>query len=164
MNLQEDNNEEINLSKIFNQKLEILQSQLPSILNDFKKYYVFYNKNPEFPEYQQMFQNIKGNLSKINSDMFILSNDVQTNINNLNIKFLNLDKLIQVEKNKNKKIKQKLGLIENKNNASFELISNYKEIYNLGYLRNWGLFLSILTTIIIIRKIFKPSTFPPSKV
>jgi hypothetical protein len=37
------------------EKIHTLQQQLPAILDDFKKYYVFYNKNPEYPEYQQMF-------------------------------------------------------------------------------------------------------------
>jgi hypothetical protein len=44
----------------FTNKLGTLQNQLPAILQDFQKYYVFYTKNPEYPEYQQMFQNIKG--------------------------------------------------------------------------------------------------------
>ena len=42
----------------FTNKLETLENQLPAIIEDFKKYYVFYKKNPEYPEYQQMFQNI----------------------------------------------------------------------------------------------------------
>jgi len=37
------------------EKIYALQEQLPIILEDFKKYFVFYNKNPEYPEYQQMF-------------------------------------------------------------------------------------------------------------
>ena len=57
-------------SSQFTTKLETLQNQLPAILEDFKKYYVFFKKNPEYPEYQQMFQNIKGNLNTINSDLF----------------------------------------------------------------------------------------------
>ena len=32
-------------------------------LDDFKKYYVFYNKNPEYNEYKSHFENIKNNLN-----------------------------------------------------------------------------------------------------
>ena len=74
-------------SKQFTEKLQTLQSQLPSILEDFKKYYVFYNKNPEYPEYQQLFQNIKGNLNSVNAELFTLSNDVQSNTDKLNDNF-----------------------------------------------------------------------------
>jgi len=37
----------------FREKLQTLDSQLSPILADFKKYYVFFNTNPEYPEYQQ---------------------------------------------------------------------------------------------------------------
>ena len=33
---------------IFKEKLQTLNNQLPAILADFKKYYVFFNKNPEY--------------------------------------------------------------------------------------------------------------------
>ena len=35
---------------IFKEKLQTLNNQLPAILADFKKYYVFFNKNQEYPE------------------------------------------------------------------------------------------------------------------
>ena len=34
----------------FREKLQTLDSQLLPILADFKKYYVFFNMNPEYPE------------------------------------------------------------------------------------------------------------------
>jgi hypothetical protein len=138
----------------FTDKLEILLSQLPPILDDFKKYYVFFNKNPEFDEYEQMFQNVKGNLNKINSELFLLSNDVQININFLNKHFLHLDILIKDAKEKNKKLKKKLNIVENKSNAASEMIDDYREMYETGYLRNWGLLLSTGVVLITISKLF----------
>ena len=79
----------------FTNKLETLQNQLPAILQDFQKYYVFYTKNPEYPEYQQMFQNIKGNLNTINSDLFTLSNSVQSSTDVLNTSLVELYNLIK---------------------------------------------------------------------
>ena len=58
--------------EIFTQKLQTLSEQLPSILDDFKKYYVFYNKNPEYDEYKSHFDIVKNNLNAINSQMFTL--------------------------------------------------------------------------------------------
>jgi galactitol-specific phosphotransferase system IIB component len=139
----------------FKQKLETLKSQLPPILDDFKKYYVFFNKNPGYPEYEQMFQNMKSNLNKINSDLFTLSNDIQSNTEKINQKLFALDILIRREKEKNKELKVKLGIVENKNAASSELISNYKEMYESGYLRNWALFLSIVIAGFTIAKVYK---------
>ena len=139
----------------FTQKLETLQSQLPAILSDFQKYFVFFNKNPEYPEYGQMFQNIKGNLNNINSQLFTLSNDIQVNTDKINEKLIALDILIRKEKEKNRELKAKLGIIEHKNSAASELIFDYKEIYESGYTRNWALFLSIVIVGLTISKTFK---------
>ena len=142
----------------FTTQLETLQSQLPAILNDFTKYYVFFNKNPEYPEYEQMFNNIKSNLNQINSELFTLSNNVQVNTEDINEKLFILDALIREEKIKNRDLKVKLGIVEHKNNASVELISDYKQIYDSGYLRNWALFISILIAGTAISKIYKSSS------
>ena len=142
----------------FTTQLETLQSQLPAILSDFKKYYVFFNKNPEYPEYEQMFNNIKSNLNQINSDLFTLSNNVGVNTEEINDKLFILDALIREEKIKNRDLKVKLGVVEHKNSASIELISDYKQIYESGYLRNWALFISILIVGTAISKIYKSSS------
>jgi uncharacterized coiled-coil DUF342 family protein len=142
-------------TKQFTEKLQTLQSQLPSILEDFKKYYVFYNKNPEYPEYQQLFQNIKGNLNSVNAELFTLSNDVQSNTDKLNDNFSNIDTLIKTAKEKNTRLKKALGIVEHKNNAASEMITDYKKMYDNGYLRNWALFFSILVLGAGIAKVYK---------
>ena len=124
----EDISDNFKTPGIFNEKLETLNKQLPAILDDFKKYYVFFNKNPEYPEYQNSFENIKGNMNKLSSDLFMLSNDVQSSTGELNKKLFALNVLIQEEKERNRKLKLKLGIIEHKNNAATELIYDYKNI------------------------------------
>ena len=140
---------------IFKEKLQTLNKQLPAILDDFKKYYVFFNKNPEYPEYQTSFENIKGNMSKLSSDLFMVSNDVQASTDELNKKLFALNVLIQEEKERNRDLKLSLGIVEHKNNAATELISDYKNIYSEEYLRNWALFISILIIGNAISKINK---------
>ena len=39
-------------AKQFNEKIVTIKSQFFSALDDFKKYYVYYNKNPEVNEFQ----------------------------------------------------------------------------------------------------------------
>jgi hypothetical protein len=139
----------------FRESLQTLQQQLPAILEDFKKYYVFYNKNPEYDDYRQMFENIKANLNKINSDLFVLSNEVSSNTDDLNTRLFELDALIEQEKQKNIELKQKLGIVENKTAAADEMITNFREIYESKYLRNWGLFGCIIVGGLIIKNIYK---------
>jgi len=59
------------------------------------------------------------------------------------------------ERDKNKKLRQKLGMVEDKNNSSLEMINDYKEIYQINYLRNWALFLSTIICIFTIKTIYK---------
>jgi len=151
----DDNINNFTQPRQFIQNLETLQSQLPSILDDFKKYYVFYNKNPEYQEYQTNFQNIKGNLNNINTQLFTLSNSVESSIDQLNKKLFGLDLLIKKERETNKKLKRTLGIAENKNAVTSELISNYKTMYDSGYLRNWALFIATIIVGISIKIVFK---------
>lgn len=153
----EDSIDNFKTPVIFKEKLKTLNQQLPAILDDFKKYYVFFNKNPEYPEYQNLFENIKANMTKLGSELFMLSNDVQSSTNEINVKLFSLDKLIHNEKERNRKLKKSLGIAENENNAAAELITDYKYMYSEEYLRNWGLFLSIIIIGAFISKIKKPN-------
>jgi len=139
----------------FIKQIHTLQSQLPAVLEDFKKYYVFFNKNPTDAEYQQMFQNIKSNLTTLQSNLFKLSNDVESCINTINTSYSKIDNSIQLEKEKNTKLKLALGIVEQNNNASTELIYDYKNMYEYGYLRNWSMIFSIFIVGFAISKMFK---------
>uniref|UniRef100_A0A6C0EQX4 t-SNARE coiled-coil homology domain-containing protein n=1 Tax=viral metagenome TaxID=1070528 RepID=A0A6C0EQX4_9ZZZZ len=145
-------------SSVFTQKLETLQNQLPAILDDFITYYRFYNKNPNYAEYQQMFENIKNNLNDLNTQLFMLINNVESNTQDLNNRLINLNELILNSKQKNNTLKQKLGIIEQKNNSATEMIHNYTQIYDIGYVRNWGLFFSIIISSIALSKVFKSTS------
>ena len=142
----------------FTNKLSELQGKMGPILEDFQKYYVFYNKNPEYPDYQSMFNNVKTNITQVVSNLFTLENDVQSNTDKINKALVELNVLIKAEKEKNRELKRKLGIAETENNAAMELIDNYKEMYDSGYLRNWGLGFSILFSIAIISKVYKSPT------
>jgi hypothetical protein len=72
--------------------------------------------------------------------------------------------LIKEERKTNRRLRAKLGIVEPKINASSELISDYMEMYDSGYLRNWGLFLSILAVIAIISKMYRaPPAAEPAR-
>jgi hypothetical protein len=139
--------------QVYNNKLSTLKNKLPHILDDFKKYFVFYNKNPEYDEYKRSFENIKANLNTLNTDILNLSNNVNKNIKELNKQLIEVNLLIKKEKIINRKLKHKLGLVEKKNNATTELISDYDLMYNINYLRNFGLFICILISGYAISKI-----------
>jgi hypothetical protein len=140
--------------EIFTQRIETLKDQLPSVLDDFNKYFVLYNVDPSYPEFGTMFNNIKQHLNSLSGSLFMVSNDVDANTDELNKTFKKLDVLITKERRKNRELRRKLGIIEEQNNSSKELIDNYNEMYDTDYLRNWGLFLSTIVVGVSISKMF----------
>ena len=140
--------------ELFTERVQTLQQQLPPILDDFNKYFVFYNKTPNYPEYENMFNNIKQNLNSLGASLFIVSNDVDANIDNINKAFKSLDILINRERERNRELKRKLGIVETEANSSKEMIHDYNEMYDDDYLRNWGLFLSTVVVGVSISKMF----------
>jgi hypothetical protein len=146
--------------KSFLSTMQTLQNQLPSILDDFSQYYVFYYKNPNDTEYQQMFSNIKSNLNNIHSQLFSLSNNVDSNTNTISKELLSFNKEIQLLKTQNDKLKKKIGIANQKNGSANEMIYNYKQLYDIGYVRNWGILLSILLSFTILSVLFKKNKVP----
>ncbi len=139
----------------FNEKLEILNGSVKLLLDEFLKLYIITKMHPANQEYQQQYANMKSGLNQIQSKLFTSSNDVQINIDKINKLMIKFDIEIKKEKEKNKELKRKLGIVENKTNAASEMINDYTQIYDERYLRNWALGLSTLICIITIGALFK---------
>lgn len=139
----------------FNDKLNQLDGSVDLLLDEFKKIYVLSKMHPANEEFQQQYANMIGGLNQIQSKLFSTSNDVQVNIDKLNKAMIALDIQIKRERERNKELKRKLGIVESKTNAATEMINNYTEIYDQRYLRNWALGISTLICLITIGSIFK---------
>lgn len=158
MELESENNNYEHIftkSEQYKEQIYQLDSGVYLLLNEFKKLYVITNMHPTNEEYQTQYQNVINSLAEILSKLFSVSNDVQVNIDNLNKKLFEFDILIRQEKDKNKELKRKLGIVENKSNAASEMISDYKDIYDKRYLRNWSLLLSSIVCLVAIGTIYK---------
>lgn len=149
-NIQNFNSNNLVRPNYFREKIRILQEQLPSILDDFKKYYVFYNKNPDFDEYKNMFENMKTNLENLSSQLFSLSNKVDVNTEEINRNLRRLNLLITEERRKNRRLKTRLGIVDSKYDGSHEMINDYNKMYDNDYLKNWALFLGIIISCTIL--------------
>jgi hypothetical protein len=156
MELENDNYiDDLKKTVQYKEKINELDNGVHLLLMEFKKVYVITKMHPTNEEYQTQYQNIVNNLASILSKLFSISNDVQININDINKKLFELDVLIRREKEKNRELKRKLGIVENKSNAASEMINDYKDIYDKGYLRNWSLLLSSVICLLAIGNIYK---------
>jgi CII-binding regulator of phage lambda lysogenization HflD len=139
----------------FDEKLDVLNGSVNLLLDEFKKIYVISKMHPANQEYQQQYANMVAGLNQLQSKLFSASNDVQVNIDKINKAMMTLDNRIRKEREKNRELKLKLGIVENKSNASSEMIDNYKQIYDEQYLRNWALGLSTIICIMTIGSVCK---------
>ncbi len=140
---------------VYKDKIDDLNSGIGVLLNDFKKLYVLNNMYPNNTEYQQQYQNTVNNLDSVMSKLFAVSNNIQSSVDDINTKLLEYDGLIKNEKKKNINLKAKLGIVEDKNNAASEMITDYKDIYDKRYLRNWSLILSSIICLMAIKTVYK---------
>jgi hypothetical protein len=152
-------NEDINLNfknpDEYINKLDELNGGMEMLLDELTKLYVMTKMDPYNEDIKAKYQDTISNINLIQSKLFSMANDIQGNVDVMNKKLSELDRLITIERDKNKKLRKKLGMVEDKQNSSFEMISDYKEIYQIKYLRNWALFLSTIICIFTINTIYK---------
>jgi hypothetical protein len=138
----------------FNNKINTLQEKLPAILDDFKKYYVFFNKNPTYSEYGKIYENLKNNLNTISNELLTITIDIDKNTKNIGEFLLKINQSIEKEKNKNIKLKSIESNINNSYNGSRIMIDEYKEIYNSKYYNNIFMCIGIIISGTALVKVF----------
>ena len=143
-------------SEQYTSKLNELYGGIYILLDEFKKNYVITKMHPLNEEYKQRYENNLSKFTEIQSKLFSISNDVQVNIEDLNNQLFKINILIKKEKETNKQLKLKLGIVETKNNAANELIDDYTTIYDIKYLQNWAIVLSIIGCLISIKMTYNP--------
>jgi len=128
----------------FNEKILNIKIKFFSALDDFKKYYVYYNKNPEVNEFQNFYANSKGQLQAMSSEIFTTTSSIDKKINDYEDKINKLVTKIQEEKKLNTELNVKLKDIVNVHSSSGILIDDSKEEYNAQYYSNINLLIGIL--------------------
>jgi len=150
-------NELIGQAKQFDEKINSIKTQFFSALDDFKKYYVYYNKNPEVNEFQNYYVNSKGQLQTMSRDIFLTSNNIDKNIEILDKEITAISIQLEDEKKLNGELMKLLSDLENTQNGSEILIDDSKDSYNIQYYYNIEIFIGIIIVSGLLAKIFKSS-------
>jgi len=127
----------------FDEKINSIKDQFFSALDDFKKYYVYFNKNPEVNEFQNYYATSKGQLQAMSKDLLSTTNNIDKIIELLNDKMMKISKELEKEKLKHDKLMKQQNALENTENGSEILIDDAKTEYNIQYYRNWEIFIGI---------------------
>ncbi len=138
---------------IIKNKIHSLQSNFLSVLDDFKKYYVYFNKNPEVDEFQNYYLQSKSQLQKLSKDLYLISEESKKNIDILNNKIINNNDRLTKEKELNEKLVNAISKLNYTNNSSELLIIDTKDAYNEQYIINWEIFIGIFIVGYTLQKI-----------
>jgi len=140
----------ISATKAYNDKLNSLSSSFFSALEDFKKYFVYTNKNPSVDHYQQDFLNSKSQLHNINKQVITLSNDIKNDLEEINNIVFLINLQLSDEKVLNQELVKLVKNLKNNNNGSSILLEDTSLIYSKQYLYNIELFICIIILSTII--------------
>lgn len=146
----------IDTSKQIEEKINSIKTQFFSALDDFKKYYVYYNKNPEVNEFQNYYSNSKGQLQSMSNELITTTNNINKSIQMLNNTMMEDDAQLVNEKKINSELTNTVNNLENTQNGSEILIDDSKHNYNIQYHYNIELFIGILILGGTLTKIFRP--------
>jgi hypothetical protein len=144
-------------AKQFDEKINTIKTQFFSALDDFKKYYVYYNKNPEVNEFQNFYINSKTQLQSMSRDIFLTTNNIDKNIELLDKAMKIVSIKLENEKKLNGELMKVLTNLENTQNGSEILIDDSKNSYNTQYYYNWEIFIGILIVSGMFANFFKSS-------
>ena len=157
------NTELIGQAKQFDEKINGIKTQFFSALDDFKKYYVYYNKNPEVNEFQNYYVNSKSQLQTMSKDLFLTTNNIDKNIEILDKKMSAISLKMEDEKQLNEKLMLLLKNLQNTKDGSSILIDDSKEAYNIQYYYNVEIIIGILIVSGILAKMFTPASISVKK-
>lgn len=132
--------------KLNEEKIKALQSGFFSALDDFKKYYVYYNKNPEVDEFLNFYTNSKGQLQNFSRDIYLASSSIDKTIEELDKEMGVNNQRIKAEKKLNEEMLSVMDNLQETKNGSVILIGDSKDDYNNQYYKN--LFIIIGTAIV----------------
>jgi hypothetical protein len=141
-------------SQKYSEKINNIKTTFLSALDDFKKYYVYHNKNPEVIEFQNYYLNTKSQLQNLNKELFLTTNEINSGIDELQKFIEDATKKIKMEKKYNANLISLLSGLKNVHNGSEILIGDYKTIYNTQYYTNWEMILGIIIVGFFIKKLY----------
>jgi hypothetical protein len=133
-------------------KLQTIGEKFSSALDDFSNSYVNYKLYPEYKDYEKIYSNSKRIIEQLQADLFVTTNDVQNNIDQLNKILKNINKEIDSEKTKNIKLIKYLKDITSDSDSSDLLMNESKSLYVKKYISNITL---LIGSILLLFSLFK---------
>lgn len=125
-------------------EIQTIKQQFLSVLDEFKKCYVMYHKNPEVNEYQSCYANRKSQLQQLNNSMAHLSTTVHQQIAELNQHMQTVSKRLGSKERQQLKMSRQMSDLTNRQNGSQQLTDDSKTMYEHQLSQNVLMLLAIV--------------------
>ena len=145
----------IGKSAQFDEQINNIKTQFFSALDDFTKYYVYFNKNPEVNEFQNFYANSKSQLQTMSRQLFLTTNNIDKIIEEIDKQVSSISIKLEGEEELYKKLIELAENIDNTQDGSQILIDDSKKKYNDQYYKNIQIFIGIIIGIMLLVKLFK---------
>jgi len=131
-------------AKIYQEQINNKATSFLSALDDFKKYYVYYNKNPEVQEYNKNFTDSKEQLQTLSSDVFQITNTIQRKIEEKSRAMSGIEMKLQRQKALSQEQEKTVNNLKSVQAGSSVMIDDSKTDYIFNYYKNLEIFIGIL--------------------
>lgn len=148
-------------SETMSTKLNTISDKFNSALDDFSNSYINYQLYPG-GESQQVYLNNQGVIDSLQAELFIATNDIQTNIDNLTDVLLKLNARIEYEKAKNTSLNSEFTGVSSQSNGSSLLINESENLYFNRYISNVTFIIGIIIVFITTFRVFSLKPKLPS--
>ena len=145
--------------KQFYNELKTYSEKINPTLDEYKKAYIYYNTSPQNSEYASFFSISNGNITALNKDVFVTTNNIQSLIENIKNSSTILEKNINTEKTSNRELVLQLQQVEGSGNGTAIMNGNSVELYKEQYISNWNIVVGIfILTGVLVTVFRKPKT------
>jgi hypothetical protein len=149
----------MNEVKQFYNDLKTYSEKINPTLDEYKKAYIYYNTSPQNPEYASFFSISNGNVTTLNKELFVTTNNIQVLIDKIKKSSAILEKNIGSEKVVNSELLLRLQQVEGSGNGTAIMNMNTVELYKEQYISNWSMVIGIfILTGVLITVFRKPPT------
>tara|TARA_B100000524_G_scaffold347695_1_gene250223 strand:- start:1251 stop:1703 length:453 start_codon:yes stop_codon:yes gene_type:complete len=142
-------------SKTYREKLSEYDTRFYLILEDFKNFYVQSKLNSDSSDAENAFYREKTMITDNQKNLFLLNNDVEKEIKNINLELKQLEKSLTKEKKNNKELSFQEESLESLSKASIQMLKDKNVSYNQRLITIFNLIIGTLASGFIIYKIPK---------
>jgi hypothetical protein len=137
-------------AKQYDEQIKSKKSSFLPALDEFKKYYVYYNKNPEVDDYNTHFLHAKEQLQTLSSSVFEITNAIQRKIDEKNKIISGIAGKLNTERELSTKLENIINSLNGVKAGSSVMIDDSKTEYKFQFYRNTELFIGIVALLALL--------------